>query len=161
MGLWILMLRSVLQIILPFALFSLLTQADLAAQEDKKTATMMAIIAGTNFPKDHLTRKELKTIYLGETQLLKDLWIHPIDQLENQPIRKTFLDQVVNMTRDRYIDYWNQRLFRFGGFTPLLKSNSREVIKAVREQDGALGYVWLDEARNESGIKILMTLDLP
>jgi len=134
---------------------------DLAAQENRKTAATMAIIAGTDFPKDRMTKKELKTIYLGETQLLKDLWIHPVDQRESQPIRKSFLEQVVNMTRDRYIDYWNQRLFRYGGFSPLLKNNSREVIETVREQDGALGYVWLEEARNESGIKIVLTLDLP
>lgn len=155
------MLRSVLQIVVPCVLFSLLSQAGFTAQENKKTATTLAVIAGTNFPKDQMTMKELKTIYLGETQLLKDLWIHPIDQRENQPIRKIFLEQVVNMTRDRYIDYWNQRLFRYGGFSPLLKNNSREVIETIREQDGALGYVWLEEARNESGIKILLTLDMP
>jgi ABC-type phosphate transport system substrate-binding protein len=160
MGLWFLMLRSVLQIVVPCVLCGLLFQMDLAAQENKKTATL-AIIAGTNFPKDQMTKKELKTIYLGETQLLKDLWIHPVDQRENQPIRKNFLEQVVNMTRDRYIDYWNQRLFRYGGFSPLLKGNSREVIETIREQDGALGYVWLEETRNESGIKILLTLDIP
>ncbi|MBI3810919.1 MAG: hypothetical protein HY283_01755 [Nitrospirae bacterium] len=136
-------------------------QADLAAQETKRATETMAVVAGMGFPKDRMTIKELKAIYLGEIQLLKDLWIHPIDQRENRPIRNNFLEQVVNMTRDRYIDYWNQRLFRYGGFSPLLKNNSREVIEAVREQDGGVGYVWLDEARNEPGIKILLTLDKP
>ena len=119
----------------------------------------MVIIAGTSFPKDRLTIQALKAIYMGETQLLQDLRIHPVDQRENQPIRKRFLERVVQMTRDRYIDYWNLRLFRSGGFTPLLKNNSREVIETVQEQDGALGYVWLEEARDEPGIKILLTLD--
>jgi hypothetical protein len=105
--------------------------------------------------------KELKAIYLGETQLLKDLWIHPIDQPENRPIRKSFLELVVHMSRDRYIDYWNQRLFRSGGFSPMLKSTGREVIEAVRERDGGVGYVWLEEARNQPGIKILLTIDSP
>ncbi len=65
------------------------------------------------------------------------------------------------MSRDRYIDYWNLLLFRNGGFFPLLKKTSRAVIEAVREQDGGVGYVWLEEARNEPGIKILLTLDKP
>jgi len=155
------MVWRVLQIVLPGLLVSLMFQADLIGQETKKKVTTLAIIAGTGFPKDQMTDKELKKIYLGETQSFKDLWIHPVDQRENQPIRKIFLEQVLNMTRDRYIDYWNQRLFRSGGYSPLLKGNSREVIETVREQDGTLGYVWLEEARNESGIKILLTLDIP
>jgi hypothetical protein len=105
--------------------------------------------------------KELKAIYLGETQLLKDLWIHPIDQQEGRPIRKKFLERVVNMTRDRYINHWDQRLFRQGGFSPMLRNTDREVIEAVREQDGGVGYVWLEEARNQPGIKILLTIDSP
>lgn len=64
------------------------------------------------------------------------------------------------MTRDYYIDYWNKRLFQKGGLTPLLKDNSEEVLQAVREQGGALGYVWLDEAEGREGIKILLTIDL-
>lgn len=160
------MLRTALQTVVSWTLLTgamhvLLLQTDLAAQENKRATETMAVIAGMGFPKDQMTIKELKAIYLGETQLLKDLWIHPIDQRENRPIRNNFLEQVVNMSRDRYIDYWNQRLFRYGGFSPLLKSNSREVIEAVREQDGGVGYVWLEEARNEPGIKILLTLDKP
>jgi len=155
------MRQMTLQSTVSWVLFSLLFQTGLAAQETKRATETMAIIAGAGFPQDRMTVKELKAIYLGETQLVKDLWIHPIDQRENRPIRKSFLEQVVNLTRDRYIDHWNQRLFRYGGFSPLLKSNSLEVIEAVREQEGAIGYVWLEEARNEQGIKILLTLDNP
>ncbi|MBI3610294.1 MAG: hypothetical protein HY204_06285 [Nitrospirae bacterium] len=125
------------------------------------TTQTIAVVAGTGFPKDRLTLDELKAIYLGEIHLLKDLWIHPMDQRENQPIRKKFLERVVKMTRDRYIEYWNQRLFRYGGFTPLFKNNSREVIETVREQEGTVGYVWLEEIRNEPGIKTLLILDDP
>ena len=140
----------------------LLETGRVAAQNQPTTQNppqTMVIIAGTSFPKDRLTIQELKALYLGETQLLQDLRIHPVDQRENQLIRKRFLERVVQMTRDRYIDYWNLRLFRYGGFSPLLRNTGREVIETVREQDGSLGYVWLEEARNEPGIKILLTLD--
>jgi len=155
------MARCIRQIVVLLVLCGLLLPPVLAAQDKKAAEATLAIIAGMNFPKDQMTIKDLRTIYLGETQLLKDLWIHPIDQRENQAIRKTFLEHVVNMTRDRYIAYWNQRLFSHGGFSPLLKNNSREVIETVRDQDGAVGYVWLEEARNESGIKVLLTLEIP
>jgi ABC-type phosphate transport system substrate-binding protein len=161
MGLWILMFRRAVQISVLSALLILLPWNGLAIAQDPAAAQTMAIIAGTSFPKDQLTMKELKAIYLGETQLLKDLWIHPIDQRENRPIRKSFLELVVHMSRERYIDYWNRRLFRQGGFSPMLKSTGREVIEAVRERDGGVGYVWLEEARNQPGIKILLSIDSP
>ena len=159
------MMRRRLQIVVLAVLFALLpSPAGPVAKEQqtpKPPAQTIAIVSGAGFPKDRLTLKELRAIYLGEVVILKDLWIHPIDQQETQPIRRKFLEQVVRMTRDRYIDYWNQRLFRYGGFTPLLKNNGRDVIETVREEDGTLGYVWLEEARSEPKIKVLLTLDNP
>lgn len=139
-----------------FLFLALLLQASQAVGEPR----VMAIVAGADFPKDQLTLEELKAIYLGEIQILKYIRVQPMDQRHNQPIRKKFLDQVLYMTRDYYIDYWNKRLFREGGLTPLLKNNSREVLEAVRDQEGAVGYVWLDEAEGREGIKILLTIDL-
>ncbi|MBI3994546.1 MAG: hypothetical protein HY349_01085 [Nitrospirae bacterium] len=148
-------------VLLPILFLETGQAASQTSAVEEKPEKAIVIIAGTRFPKDRLTPRELKAIYLGEINIVENLWIHPVDQRDDQPIRKRFLEKVIQMTRDRYIDHWNQRLFRSGGFTPLLKSDGREVIETVREQDGALGYLWADEARNETGIKILLTLDGP
>ncbi len=92
MGLWILVRRMALQTGASFILLvgvfqGLLLQADLDAQENKQATGTVAIVAGTGFPQDLMTITELKAIYLGETQLLNNLWIHPVDQGGNQPIR--------------------------------------------------------------------------
>ena len=154
------MMRHPSQPLVLWILLVLSLQPGLTMAESQQTTQTMAIVAGVGFPKNRLTLEEVKAIYLGEIQILRDLRIYPIDQSYNQPIRAKFLEQILHITRDSYIDYWNKRLFQKGGFTPLLKNNSREVLETVREQEGGIGYVWLNETEGEDTLRILMTSDL-
>jgi hypothetical protein len=133
-------------------LFSLKVSA-----EEKK----LAIIAAKNFPKEHLTVEQVRAIYLGETQILGSIRVYPIDQSHDQAIRETFLLIVLNMNRDLYLDYWNKRLYRKGGITPLLEYDGREVLIAVGRREGAIGYVWEDEIRDREDLKILISIEIP
>jgi ABC-type phosphate transport system substrate-binding protein len=120
----------------------------------------MAIVARSDFPNNKISKEELKAIYLGEIQILHGVRILPIDQPHRQPIREAFLSQILKMTRDQYLEYWNKRLYQKGGLTPLLEENPRKVIEAVQEKEGALGYVWAEELQKDNKIKVLLTIDL-
>lgn len=120
----------------------------------------IAIVARQDFPNNTISKEELRSIYLGEIQILRGFRIAPIDQPHRQPIREAFLSQILQMTRDQYLDYWNKRLYQKGGLTPLLEENSQKVLEAVQEKAGALGYVWLEDVNRQGKVKVLLTIDL-
>jgi len=119
----------------------------------------IAVISSKSFSADALTLEEVKEIYRGERQIIGGVRLKPIDQRDSQPIRAGFLGKVMNFSSDEYVTYWNNRLFREGGIPPIPKNNSAEVIGAVQDTDGAIGYVWLDEATAaKANLKILLTI---
>ena len=121
----------------------------------------IAIVANENFPEDHLTAEQVRNIYMGEIQILNSIRVYPIDQSHRKPIRKTFLSQIIRMKRDTYVDYWNQRLYRKGGITPLLEDNSSDMLEAIQAKEGSIGYVWADEVPIRKNIKILLLIIVP
>jgi ABC-type phosphate transport system substrate-binding protein len=121
----------------------------------------IAVISGKSFPADAMTLEEIKEIYRGERQLIGGKRLKPIDQRDTQSIRTQFLSKVLNFSGDEYVTYWNNRLFREGGIPPIPKDNSAEVIAAVQETDGAIGYVWLtDTTDSKANLKILLTIPI-
>lgn len=119
----------------------------------------LVVIVGKSFPVDTLTLDNVKEIYRGEKQIIEGIRLKPIDQRDSQPIRLEFLNKVLHFSEDEYVKYWNNRLFREGGIPPILKNNSAEVIMAVEETVGAIGYVWLDETTAaKTDLKILLRI---
>lgn len=124
-------------------------------------AREVAVIAGKSFPVDSVTLDTLQAIYNGEKQIIAGVRLKPIDQRDNQQIKSLFLDRVLDLTRIGYATYWNNRLFREGGIPPALKNNPQEVIEAVEDTSGAIGYVWLEEAKAaKEHVKILLTINV-
>jgi len=101
----------------------------------------LAVIAGKSFPVDSLNLDVLQGIYLGEKEIFGNVRLKPVDQRDNQEIKSAFLSKVLHLSREGYITYWNNRLFREGGIPPIPKRNSEEVILTVEETSGAIGYV--------------------
>lgn len=124
-------------------------------------AKELAVIAGKSFPVDTLTLDAIQQIYRGDKELIGNVRLKPVDQRDTQQIKFLFLDKVLNFSRDGYITYWNNRLFREGGIPPVLKQNAEEVILTVEDTVGAIGYVWLEEAKAaKERVKILLTVDV-
>ncbi|HET6465800.1 MAG TPA: hypothetical protein VFH55_09355 [Nitrospiria bacterium] len=121
----------------------------------------IAVISGKSFPADAMTLEEIREIYRGEKQLIGGQRLKPIDQRDTQAIRIQFLNKVLNFSGDEYVTYWNNRLFREGGIPPIPKNNSADVISAVQDTDGAIGYVWLsDTTDSKANLKILLTIPI-
>lgn len=129
-----------------------------ASAPAQEAPRVVAFVAGSAFPVDTLTLDQIREIYLGRIEIVGGIRIKPVDQHERQPIRKAVLSSLLRLSRDQYIAHWNLHLFQEGGFTPLLRPGSREVLDTVKEIEGAVGYVWLDEARVQPQVKILQTL---
>ena len=122
-------------------------------------AKEIAIIVGKNHPLTHVSAAELADIYLGNKEVAGKVRLKPIDQRDGQEIHSAFLKKVLRMSHDDYVEYWNHRLFREGGTPPILKGDSTEVIRSVEEKEGAIGYVWASEGRDDDNVRILLTID--
>jgi ABC-type phosphate transport system substrate-binding protein len=123
-------------------------------------AREIAVIVNADGPLTRLSQTELVEIFLGQKEMANGVRIRPIDQDESQEIREAFLSNVLHLSHRAYINHWNHRLFREGGIPPLLKNDSSEVIRTVREREGAVGYVWASEAK-APGIRTVLKIDVP
>jgi len=120
-------------------------------------ADSLVIVTNQRYPVSKLTREEVREIYLGRRIIEQFLRIRPIDQSE-PAIRTAFLQTVLDMSREAYINHWNRLIFQQGGLPPLLKESPEEVVKELLETDGSVGYLWAHDAEEQSGLKVLLTL---
>ena len=121
-------------------------------------AEEIAIIANKAYPANHISLTTLKDIYLGEKTTEGGIRIKPYDQ-KSSMIRKKFLIKVIDTGEDGYNAYWIKKVFQEGGVPPIKKSSPDEVIRAIREEAGGIGYVWRNEG-DVLGIKVLLTIDV-
>src|SRR5579863_575612 len=125
------------------------------------SAKEIAIIVGKNHPLTRLTVIELAEIYRGQEEVVKGVRINPLDHNDAQDIRSAFLNKVMRMNPEVYINYWNHRLFQEGGTPPLVKTDAGEVIRTVREKEGAIGYIWSSETAGLDDIRVILTIEIP
>jgi len=133
------------------ALLTLLASTTLYAEE-------IAIIANRAYPVNHISLMTLKEIYFGEKNTEDGVRIKPYDQKDTR-IRKKFLANVLGIGEDRYNAYWIKKVFQEGGSPPAVRRNSEDVIRAIKEEIGGIGYVWMHEV-DPSGIKVLLTIEV-
>ena len=120
-------------------------------------ADSIVIVANQRYPASRLTREEVREIYLGRKVIEQYLRIRPIDQ-SDPVIRMAFLQTVLELSREAYIDHWNRLIFQQGGLPPLLKDSDDDVIKELLKTDGAIGYLWSHDAEGRPDLKILLML---
>lgn len=118
----------------------------------------IAIIVNSDLNVSTLTADEAREVYRGKIQFLGGKRLRPIDQSESQEIRKAFLTEVLRLSKSDYTKHWMHLVFLEGTNAPVLRDNSAAVIQAVRDSEGAIGYVWASEAANAKGIKTILTV---
>jgi ABC-type phosphate transport system substrate-binding protein len=118
-------------------------------------AEEIAVIANSAFPKDALTATQIKDIYLGKVEIIGSERVKPIDQKDTHPLKKAFVGKILDMTIEDYKGYWMKRVFRDGGAPPAVKPSTEETISAVRDDKGAIGYVYAEEAKGKPGVRVV------
>lgn len=116
----------------------------------------IAVISGSSFPKDSLSASDVKDIYLGKTALISGVKVKPLDQKAG--LKSDFLQKAVGMSEDDYKGYWIKRVFREGGNPPAVKTAADDIVSAVKDEAGSIGYISESEAKSKGGIKVLLVL---
>lgn len=118
----------------------------------------IAIIVNANLDINSISADEAREVYRGKIQFLGGKRLKPIDQSESQEIRKTFLTEVLRLSKSDYTKRWMHLVFLEGTNAPVLRDDSAGVIQAVREAEGGIGYVWASEAAHAKGVKTVLII---
>lgn len=123
------------------------------------SAREIVIIANEDYPFDTISASAIRDIYLGEKTSERGIRIKPMEQ-RDEIIRKKFIEKVLGSTIDGYKSYWIKKFFQEGVTPPTVKGSNTEMLHAISQTSGAVGYAWNDEVRRESGIKVLLKIEV-
>src|SRR4030066_767017 len=141
---------------LVMALVTLLISSTLYASA---YAGELAIIANKDYPMNSISASAVKDIYLGEKTSEGGVKIKPMEQ-KDEAIKKRFIEKVMGSTVDGYKAYWIKKFFQEGVTPPTSKGSPVEMIQAISQTGGSVGYVWADEVKGDSGVKVLLKIEV-
>ncbi|MBI3595730.1 MAG: hypothetical protein HY203_01090 [Nitrospirae bacterium] len=117
-------------------------------------AEQVAVIVNKDGPLSHLSKTEIRGIYLGEIRFVGGMPVRPIQYAEGQ-VKEAFLSNVIGLSAKDYKLYWVKKLFQEGLTPPLVKTDPSEILNAVREDPWGIGYLPKEFANEASEIQII------
>ncbi len=89
-------------------------------------------------PAVSLSAEDIRDVFVGEKQLSSGTKLVPMD---NASLQADFLAKVIKVDAAKYASIWTKKGFRDGLNPPPVKGSDTEVINAVKNTPGAVGYV--------------------
>lgn len=101
-----------------------------------------------------MSKKDVAKLFLKKTQKWEDgTKVMPVDLKEDNSVRAEFSKKVVGKSVAATKAYWQQQLFSGAATPPDQKETDAKVIKYVKENKGAVGYV--SNKAEVNGVKVL------
>lgn len=101
-----------------------------------------------------LTQAQIADIFLGRlTKLPNGALAVPLDQPEGSPVRDEFYLRVAGKTPAQLKAFWSKLIFTGRGRPPKSLSDHTQILKAVRSNPAAIGYV--DRRYADATVRIL------
>ncbi len=120
----------------------------------------VAVIVSNHSSLGNLTREQVLDIYTGRLLTLPSNEIPLPMDLRGTPLaRQYFYQDLTGKSLPQINSYWARLLFSGQATPPRLLPDAHAMIKAVRENSAALGFI--DEHDISSGVKVLFTLPAP
>lgn len=95
-----------------------------------------------------LSADDIHDVFVGDKQLAGGTKLVPMD---NSALQADFLAKVVKVDAAKYASIWTKKGFRDGLNPPPVKGSDTEVINAVKNTPGAVGYV----SKASADVKVL------
>ncbi len=114
------------------------------------------IIGNKKLPADHLSRYEVKLIFLKKKLFIKGVRLVPVNLSPFNPLRKKFNKYILKMDNEQLNLYWNNMYFN-GIDPPVVLSSQRAVVEFVSKIKGGIGYITPKYLNNK--VKVLLVVD--
>lgn len=118
------------------------------------TAAEVVVVVAANSPIKDLSDSEIADVFLGRlARLPGGTVVQPLDQAEGRPAREEFYRRLTGKSPAQVKAFWSKVIFTGRGRPPRALANDGEVIRALRENPLAIGYV--DRGSVDPGFRIL------
>jgi len=117
-------------------------------------AEQIVVVVNKDGPLSHLSKGEIRGIYLGEIRFVGGMPVRPIQYPEG-PEKDAFLSNVIGMSAKDYKLYWVKKLFQEGLTPPLVKADPVAILNAVRDDAWGIGYLPKEFVNEASDIQIV------
>jgi ABC-type phosphate transport system substrate-binding protein len=116
-------------------------------------AAEVVVVVSANSPIAKLSPNEVADVFLGKlTRLPGGTAVQPLDQAEGSA-RAAFYQQFTGKSPAQVKAFWSKVIFTGRGRPPRALANDAEVVRAVRENPSAIGYV--ERASVDAGTRIV------
>ncbi|MFK5938460.1 MAG: hypothetical protein QM497_08705 [Sulfurimonas sp.] len=88
----------------------------------------------------HLSKNQIKAIYLKKLTMINGQTIIPINLDARDPLREKFNQNLLHMSFERLKSYWTQEHY-LGRRPPLSLKSQKSVKKFIKNVDGSIGYI--------------------
>lgn len=110
----------------------------------------LVVIVNKNNPVDEMIRSELIDLYMGKLVAFPNGdAAMPIDQTNDADAREHFYTQLTGRSLSQINAYWARIRFTGRALPPTQVSSSEKVIKEVRSNLGAIGYIHRSEVPDD------------
>ena len=100
---------------------------------------------------ESLNKAKLKMIFLKKQKMLGNKNLVPINLHIRSKVRKSFENQVLEMSHNRLKSYWTKEHY-LGHRPPLTMRSSKSILAFVKKIDGAIAYIPLSDVDKECKI---------
>lgn len=130
----------------------------IAADRVSAAPTDLIFVVSADAPIQSLNTEDIQNIYLGKKRVVAGTTVSAVDHSETEAIKQAFLARIMHMTHAQYREQLMRRRFQDGAVTPKFVGSAGEALNAVRENPGAIGYVYESDAGTLLGLKVLATI---
>ena len=118
----------------------------------------IVVIINSDNPLEQLTRHQVVDLYMGRQLLFPDgTSALPLDQAMHTTERAIFYRKLVNRRVAEINAYWARLLFSGRASPPRSMIDSDEILRTVRNNPGAIGYI--DEDQVDQTVKVVFRLE--
>ncbi len=114
----------------------------------------VVVVVHPDNPAQELSRRQLVDLYMGRTLYFPDgSLVLRIDQAPESSVRANFYRGLVDKSVAEVNAYWARLLFTGRASPPQILEDSQSVLKAVRSNRNAIGYI--DSADVDNTVKVV------
>jgi hypothetical protein len=114
----------------------------------------VVVVVAARSPIGRLSPAELTDVFLGRLTRLPDgTKVVPLDLAEGSPVRTELYSELVKMSPVQLKAYWSKLIFTGRGRPPRALGTGEDVLRALRDNPAAIGYV--DRRLADDTVRIL------
>jgi len=103
---------------------------------------------------ESVSHADLTKLYMGDKSLLDDsIYIRLARLGDESAVTRTFVNEVLGLEPDQYIQHWRRRLFSGKGIPPKVLNSSEEMAHYIESTPKAIGFLPTDDLSRFPSLK--------